>query len=145
MKTLPFKLEAAKAGHPLVTRDGRKAKFIAYVPELPASLATIVRIDNEEFPWFYHANGQAVPVPSEKDLFLLDTSELCYRPWTLNEVPLEHWLRVKGLDGADRITGVFTNGVIINAQPIWWDALLSTYEHSADPLNGPWLPCGVKE
>lgn len=29
----PFDLEAAKRGEPLVTRDGRKAKFVAYVPE----------------------------------------------------------------------------------------------------------------
>lgn len=29
----PFALEAAKRGEPLVTRDGRSAKFVAYVPE----------------------------------------------------------------------------------------------------------------
>lgn len=29
----PFDLEAAKAGAPLVTRDGRKARFVAHVPE----------------------------------------------------------------------------------------------------------------
>lgn len=29
----PFDLEAAKRGEPLVTRDGRKAKFVAHVPE----------------------------------------------------------------------------------------------------------------
>lgn len=30
----PFDLEAAKRGEPIVTRDGREAKFIAHVPEL---------------------------------------------------------------------------------------------------------------
>ena len=30
----PFDLEAAKRGEPIVTRDGREAKFIAYVPEM---------------------------------------------------------------------------------------------------------------
>lgn len=30
----PFDLEAAKRGEPIVTRDGRAAKFIAHVPEL---------------------------------------------------------------------------------------------------------------
>lgn len=30
---IPFDLEAAKAGAPLVTRDGRKARFVAHVPE----------------------------------------------------------------------------------------------------------------
>lgn len=29
----PFDLEAAKRGEPIVTRDGRKVKFVAYVPE----------------------------------------------------------------------------------------------------------------
>ena len=29
----PFDLEAAKAGAPIVTRDGRSAKFIAHVAE----------------------------------------------------------------------------------------------------------------
>lgn len=31
---MPFSLEAAKRGDPLVTRDGRKARFVAYEPEL---------------------------------------------------------------------------------------------------------------
>ncbi len=31
----PFNLEAAKSGAPIVTRDGREARFIAYVPEAP--------------------------------------------------------------------------------------------------------------
>ena len=30
---LPFDLEAAKAGAPLVSRDGRKARFLAHIPE----------------------------------------------------------------------------------------------------------------
>lgn len=30
---IPFDLEAAKDGAPIITRDGRKAKFVAYVPE----------------------------------------------------------------------------------------------------------------
>lgn len=29
----PFDLQAAMRGEPIVTRDGRKAKFVAYVPE----------------------------------------------------------------------------------------------------------------
>ena len=39
----PFDLEAAKRGEPIVTRDGRKAKFVAYVPEAknPSVIALI--------------------------------------------------------------------------------------------------------
>lgn len=33
LKRLPFNLEAAMRGEPLITRDGRRMKFVAYVPE----------------------------------------------------------------------------------------------------------------
>lgn len=39
----PFNLEAAKRGEPLVTRDGKKAKFIGYAEE--AEYPVIVHID----------------------------------------------------------------------------------------------------
>ena len=53
----PFDLEAAKAGAPLVTRDGRAAKFIAHVGEAYPSqrlLALVngdvhIRFDNGQF------------------------------------------------------------------------------------------------
>lgn len=40
----PFDLEAAKRGEPIVTRDGRPAKFIAHVPELsgPYKILTLI-------------------------------------------------------------------------------------------------------
>ena len=38
----PFNLEAAKAGAPLVTRDGRPAKFIAHVAEAHPSQRLLV-------------------------------------------------------------------------------------------------------
>ena len=41
----PFDLEAAKRGEPIVTRDGREAKFIAHVPEL-GNLPLVVMIEN---------------------------------------------------------------------------------------------------
>ena len=41
----PFDLEAAKAGAPIVTRDGRPAKFIAHVAEAQPSQRLVVLID----------------------------------------------------------------------------------------------------
>ena len=41
----PFDLEAAKAGAPIVTRDGRPAKFIAHVEEAHPSQRLLVLID----------------------------------------------------------------------------------------------------
>ena len=57
-ETKPFNLELAIAGHPLTTRDGREAKFIAYVPEAGYSDKLVVLIssiictcrDDGEFP-----------------------------------------------------------------------------------------------
>ena len=43
-ETKPFNLELAIAGHPLTTRDGREAKFIAYVPEAGYSDKLVVLI-----------------------------------------------------------------------------------------------------
>lgn len=45
----PFDLEAAKRGEPIVTRDGREAKFIAHVPEAKDSLKLIIRVGSEVF------------------------------------------------------------------------------------------------
>jgi hypothetical protein len=51
----PFDLEAAKRGEPIQTRDGRPAKFIAYVPEAKKSRRVIVFIGS--LPVFRHEDG----------------------------------------------------------------------------------------
>jgi hypothetical protein len=38
----PFDLEAAKRGTPIITRDGRKVKFIAHVPEATLNHRVVV-------------------------------------------------------------------------------------------------------
>lgn len=42
----PFDLEAAKAGKPLITRDGRSARFIAHVPECKLERSVVAHIHN---------------------------------------------------------------------------------------------------
>lgn len=44
----PFNLEAAKAGAPLVTRNGKRARFVAHVPECAEGFRLIVMIDGED-------------------------------------------------------------------------------------------------
>ncbi|WP_258898239.1 hypothetical protein [Burkholderia glumae] len=56
-KLKPFDLEAAKRGEPLVTRDGRAAHFIAYVPELGKGYQVIARIDGLLVPHTFFENG----------------------------------------------------------------------------------------
>lgn len=55
----PFDLVAAKAGHPIVTRDGRVARFIAHVPDAIASNRLIMLIPFEKggCTYSYHENG----------------------------------------------------------------------------------------
>jgi hypothetical protein len=45
----PFDLERAKAGDPIVTRDGRKAKFIAHIPEADKQQRIIVLVGKDVY------------------------------------------------------------------------------------------------
>lgn len=44
----PFDLEKAKAGHPICTRDGRKARFIAHVPEADEGYRVFVLVEGAQ-------------------------------------------------------------------------------------------------
>lgn len=67
---LPFDLEAAKAGAPLVTRDGRKARFIAHVPESCQSARLIAMIEGSSMPCHFHENGRFINrFDDRRDLF----------------------------------------------------------------------------
>lgn len=57
MKTKPFDLEAAKAGAPLVTRDGRKARFIGHVPKARKLHRVVVILENEDAVTSYGEHG----------------------------------------------------------------------------------------
>lgn len=67
----PFDLEAAKAGAPLVTRDGRSVRFVGHVPEARSDCRVLVFIDGEsetrEFPESGVSRPQAGP---SRDLFM---------------------------------------------------------------------------
>ena len=71
-ETKPFNLELAIAGHPLVTRDGRDAKFIAYVPETWIGSRVIALLLNEgkHLLHFYESGNLHEYTDSESDLFL---------------------------------------------------------------------------
>lgn len=69
MKTKPFDLHAAMSGAKLVTRDGRDAKFIAYVPETDPGGRVLVLIDKTV--WGLYDNGKfRKRGASNVDLFL---------------------------------------------------------------------------
>lgn len=67
----PFDLEAAKRGEPLVTRDGRKAKFIAYVPESEKYPVAAIIEGSEGFDAFTRdGKWSAGIINSTLDLFM---------------------------------------------------------------------------
>lgn len=51
----PFNLERAKAGDPIVARDGRNVKFIAHVPEALDGYRVVCLLNN--FVLTFHDNG----------------------------------------------------------------------------------------
>lgn len=67
----PFDLEAAKAGAPMVTRDGRPAKFIAHVAEAHPSQRLLVLIDGVVHTKFENGKHASSPaILSNSDLFM---------------------------------------------------------------------------
>lgn len=76
----PFNLEEAKAGKPLITRDGRDAKFIAHVPECAPSFRLICLIDGCGHVTDYCENGSKFPEPrdSREDVFMKTVKTTVY-------------------------------------------------------------------
>lgn len=67
----PFDLEAAKRGEPIQTRDGRKARFIAHVPECHQLHRVLALVDGETFVQaFTEAGRYAKRDDSAEDLFM---------------------------------------------------------------------------
>lgn len=67
----PFDLDKAKSGHPLITRDGRKAKFIAHVPECDNRYKVLGYVDGFALIDSYTEQGTVLyNEPHSRDLFL---------------------------------------------------------------------------
>ena len=68
----PFDLEAAKAGKPVCTRDGRKARIICFDAKGdPCPIIALVEENNIESAYRYDKNGQNAYKKSELDLMML--------------------------------------------------------------------------
>lgn len=68
---LPFDLEAAKRGEAIVTRDGRKARFLAHEPSFKDVYQLIIKVEDESAPMFYQSRGSLITnYESEYDLFM---------------------------------------------------------------------------
>lgn len=70
----PFSLEAAKAGKPVCTRDGRKVRIICFDANGSRPIVALVtECDGEEIPYKYHCDGSynCQSIPSDNDLMML--------------------------------------------------------------------------
>lgn len=64
----PFDLEAAQRGEPLITRNGRKAKFVAYVPEVEDE--KVVALIGGDIATFYENGSYHRNFEHRLDLFM---------------------------------------------------------------------------
>lgn len=73
----PFDLEKAKAGHPLVTRDGRPAKFITHLPECSTNSKIVALIAGNDSVTTFAETGQLCKggLEYKGDLFLATTKK----------------------------------------------------------------------
>ena len=67
----PFNLELAKAGHPVCTRDGHKARIVCFDKEgfLPI-VALVNRVCVVEEVFLYDSNGKASPSNESIDIMM---------------------------------------------------------------------------
>jgi hypothetical protein len=67
---IPFNLERALAGDPIVTRDGRKVLQIAYFPIAAKDNQIVALIEHNEYLSHYHRDGSYYSEKSAEDLFM---------------------------------------------------------------------------
>lgn len=67
----PFDLEAAKRGEPLITRDGRPAKFLAHFPQNDSDYRVLALLDHRHRVYSYCEDGlYAGGATGPDDLFM---------------------------------------------------------------------------
>ena len=108
----PFNLEEAKAGKPLVTRDGRDAKFIAYVAECDRAYCVLCHVDGDTFVGSYTDDGKrfADETKSCADLFMKTTRKTIY----VDLYPNGEW--IYHINGVNSSTRAFAIGVPVEIE-----------------------------
>ena len=84
----PFDLEAAKAGKPVCTRDGRKARIICFDVKAKKPIAALITNDDTEEVHFYYDNGRSnqyqeyrydlMMLPEKKEGYIIYTEEMIH-------------------------------------------------------------------
>lgn len=78
----PFNLEEAKAGAPLITRDGQKARLICSDRKNDSDLCLVVLIENPYEEWIYKYNENGCYLSNKEeydlDLFMAPVKKECW-------------------------------------------------------------------
>lgn len=73
---LPFDLAKAKAGHPLITQDGKRAWFVAHVPQCGEPYRVLAFVEGDDRVSSFYENGKLLERSThDSDLFLEAKSE----------------------------------------------------------------------
>lgn len=76
-----FNLQKAKDGEPICTRDGRRAKFIAHLPECNVACQLVILLEGEDEVTKYYDNGAYEAVhESQRDIFMAPLTWLEGKP-----------------------------------------------------------------
>lgn len=120
----PFDLEAAKSGAPIVTRDGREARFIAHVPEFDEEYRVIVQISGKSVAVSFCENGALIMnEETPDDLFMKPQKRTVWvnivkRHITATQVGSEINARVYLDEAKARNTAEFADKLVAVAVPI---------------------------
>ena len=93
----PFDIELAKQGHPVCTRDGRKARIICFDRKSHTYLIVALVDDGDEVVRFYTQEGYSnttIGIESRDDLFMMSVKK---EGW-INVFKTEHGIVYAGLD-----------------------------------------------
>jgi len=120
----PFDLDKARAGHPLVARNGSLGKFIAYIPECKQGYRVLALIAGHDEPTMHYDDGSVWGEegnPSEHDLFLLGRTR---EGWiNINQVhndPSEH-LHATGVYASQEAANKAENNNRIACVRVEWE------------------------
>ena len=125
MKTKPFDLQKALAGHPVVAKNGKKALQIAHFPAAPLSMFRLaVLLEGENYPLSYSEEGKKY---SNSDVGGYDL--------LLEVKTVKKWGRVcLGDSGAIHFSGSFGTKEEAENPAVYWDNLkiLPAYEYEVE-------------
>jgi hypothetical protein len=86
----PFDLAAAKAGAPIMCRDGTPAKFIAHVPEAKPGYRVVALVGSDTVTVQFEDGRHWADVESNTDLFMAPTKRTVWLNMYLNGIARMH-------------------------------------------------------